>query len=128
MRNQYIDNFMHWAVPSIVASAPPLPLAWMKGHTGMGKTSIAQTCVEKLSVLSTPFATFFFFYQDQNNPQCFFPTIAYQIATQFPDYHDLLNEKIQRDSMIVHKVMQTQFWELIVLPLQELMKRGKGIE
>jgi hypothetical protein len=49
---------MQWAVPSVVAGAPPLPLTWMKGHAGMGKTSIAQTCVEKLSAISTPFAAF----------------------------------------------------------------------
>jgi hypothetical protein len=119
---------MHWAVPSIVASIPPLPLAWMKGHVGMGKTSIAQTCVEKLSVLSTPFAAFFFFYQDRNKPQRFFPTIAHQIATRFPDYHGLLNEKIQRDPTIVHKALRTQFHELIVFPLQELAARGKGMD
>jgi hypothetical protein len=119
---------MRWAVPSVVASVPPLPLWWMKGHAGMGKTSIAQSCVEKLSAMSTPFAAFFFFYQDRNNPQRFFPTIAHQIAARFPHYHDLLNEKIQRDPTIVDKVLRTQFQELIVLPLQELMKRGKGID
>jgi hypothetical protein len=88
----------------------------MKGHAGMGKTNIAQSCVEKLSALSTPFAAFFFFYQDLNKPQRFFPTIAYQIATWFPDYHNLLNEKIQRDPMMVHKALRTQFEELIVFP------------
>jgi hypothetical protein len=100
----------------------------MKGHAGMGKTSIAQNCVEKLSALSTPFAAFFFFFQDRNKPQRFFLTIAYQIATQFPDYHDLLNERIQRNPTIVDKMLRTQFQELIMLPLQELMKRGKGME
>jgi hypothetical protein len=87
-RDQYIDNFVHWAVPSIVGSTPPLPLPWMKGHAGMGKTCIAQSCVEKLKTLSTPFASFFFSISGRDQPDCFFPTIAYQISVQIPEYHD----------------------------------------
>jgi hypothetical protein len=99
----------------------------MKGHAGMGKTSIAQSCVEKLGTLSIPFTAFFFFYQDRNKPQRFFPTIAYQIAVRFPDYRDLIDRKVQDDPTVVHKALSTQFRELIMLPLQELMARGRGI-
>jgi hypothetical protein len=126
-RDQYIDDFVHWAVPSVVGSTPPPPLAWMKGHAGMGKTCIAQSCVEKLKTLSTPFASFFFSINGRDEPERFFPTIAYQISVQIPEYRDRLNTKLLNDKTLVNKSLHVQFQELISLPLQELMKTRKDL-
>lgn len=57
----------------------------------------------------------------------FFTSIAYQLSTVYSDYHDLLDKKIRRDKSLVDKSMESQFWGLIVEPLQELEEKGLGV-
>ncbi|KAF9442564.1 hypothetical protein P691DRAFT_625994, partial [Macrolepiota fuliginosa MF-IS2] len=58
-RVQYIKDITDWAIPTIGTDAP-LPLYWMKGPAGVGKSAIAQTCVERLKKLGNLGAAFFF--------------------------------------------------------------------
>lgn len=99
----------------------------MKGPAGVGKSAIAQTCVEKLKARGKLGAAFFFSINGRNKPTLFFTTITYQLSTGFPDYRDLIDKKIRRDKTIVYKTMVSQFRELIVEPLQELERSGRGI-
>ncbi|KAF9439763.1 hypothetical protein P691DRAFT_785051, partial [Macrolepiota fuliginosa MF-IS2] len=89
-REQHIEDVVYWAVPTAGAD-DPLPLFWMKGLAGVGKSAIAQTCAEKLKELGKLGAT------------------------------------IRNDRAILDKTMAVQFEALIVEPLQELEKAGKGI-
>ncbi|KAF5353224.1 hypothetical protein D9756_007798 [Leucocoprinus leucothites] len=125
-REQYIEDFVHWAIPSPLASAS-LPLRWMKGLAGVGKSAIARSCVDMLNAQSIPFAAFFFLANVRDKPERFFPTIAYQLSLHFPDYRDLLNAKILHDKTIINKTLRGQFQRLILEPLQELSQNGKGI-
>ncbi|KAF9441090.1 hypothetical protein P691DRAFT_613126, partial [Macrolepiota fuliginosa MF-IS2] len=58
-REQHIEDIVYWAVPASGAD-DPLPLFWMKGLAGVGKSAIAQTCAERLKELGKLGATFFF--------------------------------------------------------------------
>ncbi|KAF9442926.1 hypothetical protein P691DRAFT_844715 [Macrolepiota fuliginosa MF-IS2] len=80
----------------------------MKGPAGVGKSTIAQTCMEKLKGMGRLGAIFFFAVRIQDKAAQFFPTIIYQLCSEFPDYRNL-------------------FQVLVVEPLQELEKKGKGI-
>ncbi len=104
-----------------------LPIYWMKGPAGVGKSAVAQTCVEKLKRQGKQYPAFFFSINGRNKHQKLFPSIAYQLATTNSDYHDLIDRKIRRHKTLVDKTMETQFWGLLVEPLQELEDQGKGI-
>ncbi|KAJ3553170.1 hypothetical protein NP233_g12709 [Leucocoprinus birnbaumii] len=99
----------------------------MKGPAGVGKSAIAQSCVETLHEQSVPFAAFFFSVNKRDQAERFFPSIAYQLCLCFTDFRDHLNAKMINDKTIVHKSLRGQFQELIVKPLKELMRRGKGV-
>ncbi|KAF9444987.1 hypothetical protein P691DRAFT_777892, partial [Macrolepiota fuliginosa MF-IS2] len=125
-REQQIEDFVYWAVPSAGAD-DPLPLFWMKGPAGVGKSAIAQTCAEKLKELGKLGASFFFSLNGRDEAAEFIPTIVYQLCIRFSDYHDLIEQRIRHHKAIIGKTMAAQFEVLVVEPLQELEKAGKGI-
>ncbi|KAF9454238.1 hypothetical protein P691DRAFT_646010, partial [Macrolepiota fuliginosa MF-IS2] len=125
-REQYIEDITRWGVPSL--DHDPLPMYWMKGPAGVGKTAVAQTCAEKLKEQGQLGAAFFFSINSRDEHTRFFTTVAYQLSTEFPDYRHLLDLRICRDKTIVDKAMVWQFKALIAEPIQELMNDGKGIE
>lgn len=124
-RREFVEDILHWAVPPF-GNTPP-PIYQMKGPAGVGKSAVMQTCVESLTRLNKRCPAFFFSINGQSKHQKFFPSIAYQLATIYPDYHDLVDKKIHRNKTLIDKTMGAQFWGLIVEPLQELEKTGKGI-
>ncbi|KAF9446884.1 hypothetical protein P691DRAFT_732444 [Macrolepiota fuliginosa MF-IS2] len=125
-REQHIEDIVYWAVPA-AGTNNSLPLFWMKGPAGVGKSAIAQTCAERLKELGKLGATFFFSIKGRDEATEFIPTIAYQLSTEFPEYRGPVDRRILRDKAILDKTMATQFQALIVEPLQELEKAGKGI-
>ncbi|KAF9449158.1 hypothetical protein P691DRAFT_759301 [Macrolepiota fuliginosa MF-IS2] len=125
-RAEHIEFITDWSGLSW-ADQPP-PMLWIDGPAGVGKSAVAQTCSEKLKPLGRLRAAFFFSTLDKRDKHShFFPTIAYQLCTEFPDYRDIVDRKVLLDKTLVDKMMVSQFKELIVEPLQELERRGKGI-
>ncbi|KAF9444990.1 hypothetical protein P691DRAFT_785843 [Macrolepiota fuliginosa MF-IS2] len=125
-REQHIEDIVYWAVPASGADVP-LPLFWMKGLAGVGKSAIAQTCAERLKGLGKLGAAFFFSLKGRDKASEFIPTIAHQLSTEFPDYRELVDHRIRHDRGILDKMMAVQFQALIVEPFQELERAGKGI-
>ncbi|KAF9442369.1 hypothetical protein P691DRAFT_779436 [Macrolepiota fuliginosa MF-IS2] len=125
-REQHIEDIVYWAVPASGANVP-LPLFWIKGPAGVGKSAIAQTCAERLKELGQLGATFFFSLNGRDKASEFIPTIAHQLSTEFPDYRDLIDYRIRRNRGILDKTMAVQFKALIIEPFRELEKAGKGI-
>ncbi|KAF9445558.1 hypothetical protein P691DRAFT_777489 [Macrolepiota fuliginosa MF-IS2] len=125
-REQHIEDIVYWAVPAAGAD-DPLPLFWMKGLAGVGKSAIAQTCAEKLKERGKLGAAFFFSRNGRDKAAEFIPTIVYQLATEFPDYRVHVDHRIRNDRAILDKTMAVQFEALVVEPLQELKKSGRGI-
>jgi len=72
-------------------------------------------------------AALFFTVDKHINPSRLFTTMAYQLATTLPNYHTII-DKITKDKTLVEKIFPFQFKSLIVEPLQELGKQGKGIQ
>ncbi len=104
-----------------------MPIYWMTGPAGVGKSAIAQTCAEILKEMKHLGAAFFFSVGGRNKPEKFFPSIAYQLSTIHPPYRDLLESTIRNDKTLVKKVLSSQFRYLIDDPLRELASQGKGI-
>lgn len=124
-RQQYIEDIIRWGVPALGNIS--LPLYWMKGPAGVGKSAVAQTCAEELKKLKRLGAAFFFSIKGQNQPEKFFPSIAYQLSTIHPPYRDLIDRKLRHDKTLVNKMMRSQFSSLIEEPLRELASQRKGI-
>jgi hypothetical protein len=96
----------------------------MKGPAGVGKSAIAQTCAEKLKELGLLGASFFFSMNGCDDPTRFFPSIAYQLAIELPEYRDLLDKKVFNDKTLAKKTVKAQFRGLIVEPFVELERIG----
>lgn len=126
-REQYIEDITNWAIAG--SDDHILPLYWLKGPAGVGKSGIAQTCAEKLKDAGLLGASFFFSVSGRCKDHTrFFPTVAHQLSTIHSDYREIVNRKASNDKTLVKKKMVYQFKSLIVEPLQELKRRGKEIE
>ncbi|KAJ3564599.1 hypothetical protein NP233_g8194 [Leucocoprinus birnbaumii] len=64
-REQYIEDITNWA--RATNSSGAMPLFWMKGPAGVGKSAIAQTCAEKLQRSGHLAAAFFFSINGRRN-------------------------------------------------------------
>ncbi|KAF5353348.1 hypothetical protein D9756_007792 [Leucocoprinus leucothites] len=123
-REQYVEEITQWAISD--GNEALLPVLWMKGPAGVGKSAVAQTCAEWLKDKNKPFAAFFFSIKGQNDPKRFFPSIAYQLCTILPEYHAMLDKMIRTDRTLVNKSARYQLQNLIIEPLRQLHKSGKG--
>lgn len=121
-REKFIKELVRWTTPSTFSINPP-PLSWMKGCAGVGKSAIARTCVERLKHMSIACASFFFSINGRKDPRRLFPTIAYHLCLEVPDYHEILNRRISDDKTVLAKSLRGQFQGLITDPLQELTKK-----
>ncbi|KAJ3576056.1 hypothetical protein NP233_g689 [Leucocoprinus birnbaumii] len=124
-REKFIKDLLQWAAPTTLSANPP-PLSWLKGRAGVGKSAIAQTCVERLMSMSVPCVAFFFSINSRNDPARLFPTLAYQLSLILPAYHTILDKKISPDTSLLSRPLRAQFQELILEPLQQL-NRERGI-
>ncbi|KAJ3568210.1 hypothetical protein NP233_g5862 [Leucocoprinus birnbaumii] len=125
-RTSDILHVLSWALT--LDSDSPMPLLWVAGAAGVGKSALVQTCVELLRESNVPVVALFLSRSHGwNSHRQFFPTIAYQLSTYFPEYRALLNSRIIYDkSLIYHKSITSQFKSLILEPLQELKNARKG--
>jgi hypothetical protein len=124
-REQYIDDITHWATTENSDDASLLH--WMSGPAGVGKSALAQTCAENVKHAGLLGAAFFFSINGHDDHTRFFTTLAYQLSTVLPDYRELLNRTILNDKTLVKKRMTSQFTALVVEPLQDLERCGKGV-
>ncbi|KAJ3564593.1 hypothetical protein NP233_g8190 [Leucocoprinus birnbaumii] len=126
-REQYIEDITNWAMAT--DSDDVMPLFWMKGPAGVGKSAIAQTCAEKLKESGHLAAAFFFSVSGRRSDHTrFFPTLAHQLAALLPDYREVVTGRVAIDRTLVDKTMSAQYKSLIVAPLQELKEKGREVQ
>ncbi|KAJ3567117.1 hypothetical protein NP233_g6573 [Leucocoprinus birnbaumii] len=68
------------------------------------------------------------FFSKENHildPKYFFTTIAFQLATHFPAYEEIIDAKLARYPGPASKALKVQFRELIAEPLHDLSARGE---
>ncbi|XP_006456141.1 hypothetical protein AGABI2DRAFT_146070 [Agaricus bisporus var. bisporus H97] len=125
-RTQYIEDIIQWAT----SDDPTFPLHWVKGPAGVGKSAVAQTSSERLKESGQLGAAFFFGGAGgYDRPHArLFTSVAYQLSTELPDYHEILDRVVSHDKTLITKNMSSQFNSLIVDPLRELQARGKPVE
>ncbi|KAK7437479.1 hypothetical protein VKT23_018551 [Stygiomarasmius scandens] len=104
-----------------------VPIYWLYGPAGVGKSAIAQTLCERFEVSRGGkhlIASFFFSRSSptRNNPQYLFLTIAYCLATFSHDssLRSAIDNAIQKHPAILEGSIEAQFHELIVQPLRSI--------
>ncbi|KAF9439498.1 hypothetical protein P691DRAFT_715803, partial [Macrolepiota fuliginosa MF-IS2] len=127
-RHDFIDTITSWGLGT---SQHTEPILWMYGPAGVGKSAIAQTCSEGLAERDKLGATLFFSRSVSSNkrddPHRLFPSLAYQIATKYDAYGDILDHRIHKDPTLVAKSIKEQFQELLVKPFSQLGADTAGV-
>ena len=96
------------------------PILWLNGLTGTGKSAIAQTTAERMFADNCLGASFFCSrsFEDCSNLQLIFPTLAFQLAQKYPNFHASLIPLLQSNPDVVHELLLDQMQKLLVKPPQ----------
>jgi len=93
---------------------------WLNGLAGMGKSTIAQTFAEMCFADGRLGASFFCSrdFEERSNLQSIFPTIAFQLAHQYPHFREELFSVLKTSPDSGKEALFSQMEKLIVGPFQ----------
>ncbi|THU76802.1 hypothetical protein K435DRAFT_846471 [Dendrothele bispora CBS 962.96] len=99
-----------------------VPIYWLHGPAGVGKSAIAQTLAERFK--DSHLAASFFFSRlspRRNNPRFLFATIAYRLAMSGDtELRAAIDTAVRTHHGLLGATIETQFLELVVKPLRSL--------
>ncbi|KAJ3554639.1 hypothetical protein NP233_g12378 [Leucocoprinus birnbaumii] len=126
-RKEYISMITSWALGE---SEHKEPVLWMRGPFGIGKTAVAQSSAEALKPVDKLLATLFFSRSnsDRDDPRRVIPSIVYQITTLCESFAKVIDARVQKDRSLTTKSLETQFKELLVIPLSQIDAVANGLE
>ena len=92
---------------------------WLNGMAGTGKTTIAQTFAETSFADGKLGASFFCSrdYENKSNLQAIFPTLAFQLAYQYPEFLEQLLQVLRANPDVGRESLVSQFEKIIIRPL-----------
>lgn len=95
-------------------------ILWLNGAAGAGKSSIARSIVELCLAQNIPIAGFFFFRSDpmRNTIEPVVATLVHQLIHAIPELRSIIVPRIEHDSLIFAKSLETQLKTLIFDPLR----------
>ena len=98
-----------------------LPVYWLNGLAGTGKSTIAQTIAERVFADGRLGASFFCSrdFEDRRDLQLIFPTLAIQLARRYTAFRSVFIPLVQSDPDIAYESLYNQMDRLIVQPLRE---------
>ncbi|KAF9783988.1 hypothetical protein BJ322DRAFT_1125496, partial [Thelephora terrestris] len=98
-----------------------LPVYWLNGLAGTGKSTIAQTIAERTFAEGQLGASFFCSrdFEDRSNLHLIFPTIAVQLARRYTKFRSVFVSLVESDPDVAHDSLYNQMDKLIVQPLKE---------
>ena len=88
---------------------------WLNGLAGTGKSTIAQTFAETTFADGKLGASFFCSrdFEDRSNLQMIFPTLAFQLACQYPHFRKELLEVLKQRPDVGHESLCSQMEKLL---------------
>jgi len=98
---------------------------WLNGLAGTGKSTIAQTFAEMTLENGRLGASFFCSrdFEDRSNLQMIFPTLAFQLAHQYPPFRKVLLDVLKQRPDVGHESLCSQMEKLLVGPLKATATR-----
>ena len=96
-RKSVLDGIMRWA-----KDPQDRPVFWLNGLAGTGKSTIAQTFSETIAKTGILGASFFCSrdYLDRRELKNIFPTLAHQLARQYPAFRSHIVRIIKQDPYV----------------------------
>ena len=93
---------------------------WLNGLAGTGKSTIAQTFAEMCFADGKLGASFFCSrdFDDRSNLRSIFPTLAFQLAHQYPPFRQQLLSVLKKSPDVGRETLCSQMEKLIVGPFQ----------
>ena len=91
---------------------------WLDGSAGTGKSTIAQTFSE-ISFADGKLGASFFCsrdFEDRSNLQAIFPTLAFQLAYQYPEFRKHLLQVLKVNPDVGRESLSSQFEKVIIRP------------
>jgi len=107
--------------------AKALPVYWLTGLAGLGKTTIAYTVCKLLNEACLPFGSFFCSRQlDSKNSKLLVPTLCRDLAELDNSYAATVLSILETNSKVVDAGLHTQLDELLAKPWQASIAQRKG--
>ncbi|KAK1235229.1 hypothetical protein PQX77_001555 [Marasmius sp. AFHP31] len=102
----------------ILSQGKELPICWLSGTAGVGKTAIAMTVAKACQKEGRLVSSFFFFRSDpkRNNPSALVLTIAHGLVVTNLSCRVSINQRISDDPTILEARIEEQFRKLVVEP------------
>ncbi|KAK1215760.1 hypothetical protein PQX77_021598 [Marasmius sp. AFHP31] len=100
------------------AKRQPLPMCWLSGAAGVGKSAIAMSVAKSAENDRGLVGTFFFFRSDsrRNNPSALVLTIAHGLTVSKPSLKIAIEKRVTHDPTILRARLEEQFRELVLKP------------
>ena len=99
-----------------------LPICWLRGPAGSGKSAVSQTIGEYYHSRQQLAASFFFFRGTPNRSSIapLVSTLAYQLSISVPATRPLIHNVLRTDPFISQSALSHQFKKLMVEPILEV--------
>ena len=112
-RKEVLQQIKHWLVDE-----KDQRVFWLNGLAGTGKTTISQTFANMCFADGTLGASFFCSrdFEDRSNLHMIFPTLAFQLAYQYPQFRKQLLQVLRTNPDVGS--LYSQMEKLIVRPLK----------
>ncbi|KAF8148407.1 hypothetical protein B0H34DRAFT_262867 [Crassisporium funariophilum] len=116
-RSDILSQLEIWADADLVDA---LRAYWLNGHAGSGKSTIAKSFCQRLFANGRLTGSFFCSrdFTDRSDIRLIFPTLAYQLACQFPSFRKVIVELLTTRPDIAEESLQNQLTHLLVVPLK----------
>ena len=109
-----------WQIEHWLADKQDQRVFWLNGLAGTGKSTIAQTFAEISFAEGKLGASFFCSrdFEDRSNLKAIFPTLAFQLAYQYPLFREQLLQVLRANPDIRRESLCSQMEKAIVGPLK----------
>ena len=114
-REAVLDEIEQWT-----RDYDKLPVRWLNGLAGTGKSTIAQSIAERTFADGRLGASFFCSrdFEDRSDLQLIFPTLAAQLARTYIEFRSAFVRLMWHDPDIYHQSLFSQMDKLIAKPLR----------
>lgn len=116
-RKTVIATILDW-----INTIDAIPICWLSGPAGFGKSAISQTVAETCARDGTLIARFFFQRGAGGRSEFnrFITTLSFQISISIPEAKGIIERALQDDPTIPHQSISNQLRKLVVAPLMSL--------
>ncbi|KAJ7230798.1 hypothetical protein C8J57DRAFT_1147331, partial [Mycena rebaudengoi] len=123
-REKILEKLLKWSTESnyVETVLEGLPVVWLHGPAGAGKSAIMRTLSEQLADAGRLGGAYFFKrgHATRGNAQTLFATLAYQLSLRIAPLKLAISQVVEEDPSVVARSMSVQMQKLILDPCRSL--------